>query len=63
MAVAATHLLLPALHLAPHPAGLPLHAHVQPVCRRGHQETRPVQGALARRETHFALSPLGGQRL
>ena len=43
------------------PAGavVPLHAHLLAICRGGHQEARPAEGAVPCRAPHPAVPPLG----
>ena len=57
------HPLLSALHFAAYTTGMPLHAHLQPICCGGHQQARPVQGILACREANLPLPSLGRQWL
>ena len=55
---ACPHCLLPQLHIAPHPASLPLYSHLFAICRRSHTPLRPIPRWLACLETNSALPPL-----
>ena len=54
-----SHLLLPTVPVAPAGAVVPLHAHLLAICRGGHQEARPAEGAVPCRAPHPAVPPLG----
>ena len=59
VAVVPAHRLLSDVHLALHPARLPLHAHVQRICTPGTQEARTHQGTGISHLAHLTMQPLG----
>ena len=55
--------LLSACHLASFARGLPIYAHLQPICYRGVEEVWGGEGEFARGEADMPLPSLGRQRV
>ena len=63
MDTTAAHTLLPEVHQPVHTTLLPIHTHLLGIRTGSHQETRTLQGDVARRQENTEMQPMGWQRL